>query len=46
MGRDLTQLTQDTVEGPVFVNTFMNCRVALKNEFLQQESLYRSEDVF
>jgi hypothetical protein len=37
-GGDLMQLTQDTVEGRVFVNSVMNCRVALKKEFLQQES--------
>ena len=36
-GGDLMQLTEDTVEGRVFVNTVMNCRVVLKKEFLQQE---------
>jgi hypothetical protein len=45
-GGDLMQLNKDTVGGLVFVNTVMNCRVVLNKEFLQQESWYRSEDVF
>jgi len=31
------QLNKDTVEGRVFVNTVMNCRVVLQKEFPQQE---------
>lgn len=34
---DLIHLTEDTVEGRVYVDTAMNSRVALKNEFIQQE---------
>jgi len=45
-GDDWMQLNKDTVGWLVFVNTVMNCRVVLKKEFLQQESWYRSEDVF